>query len=640
MPGEVLEFGDYVLDLRAGELVRNGSDRMLLPDQPFRVLAALVRRPGELVTREDLRRELWDGDTFVDFEHGLNSTIKRLREALGDSAAAPRYIETLPRRGYRFIAPVVAVNGRRAEPHLEAPVTPSVPSPSGSALVAPAASNRRRSRILTLALVACAIVATAFIAIKSLRRDVKPWLREPPIIVVLPFTNLSPEDDSDVFVDGLTEEVILNLAVIDGLQVRSRMSSFAFKGRPRNLREVSKELGATIVVEGSVLGSGPRKRINVQVVHVASDVLLWADQFDRELKSSGDVFDILDEIARAIVNNLRLTLGRGQRRYDLDMATYELYLKGRALMARRGIPSLEEAAELFQQVVARDPTCAPAFAGLANSYALMLAPTSSRLSFAEVHPKLRSAAMRARALDPLLAEAHAAMGWVYSHEHDWVNAERSFEAAIKRNPSLTHIYANYSISTLQPLGNFAEALKVLQVALRNDPKSLEVLREIGTVQLYAGRYSDAIDTFQRIVDIDRAFPFALLYLGRALTFAGKPAEAAVALEAIDGRDLGRFMAPRTKRSVWLAKPYVVLGRRAEAETLVAEHEDSDSSLAVIHAALGDTERMFEALERMAVNEPHHIGRIVLQPEIAAHAADPRFMAFRTRFKLPAVVPQF
>lgn len=619
---QVLEFGDFTLDLQAGELVRPGGDRVLLPEQPFRVLAALVRRPGDLVTREDLQQELWSDNTFVDFEHGLNSTIKRLREALGDSAVAPRYIETLPRRGYRFIAPVVPVNGPGTEP-------------SSAPAAVPSAPNRARRRPGATAWGALGAVALVSVAVLFLFGPVAPWRPEQPIIAVLPFTNHSSETESDVFVDGLTEEVISNLAVIEGLQVRSRTSSFAFKGKPRNLADVREQLGATHVIEGSVLGSGSRKRINVQLVEVGTDLTVWAQPFERDVESSNDVFVILDEISRAIVNKLRLSLGRGQRRYDLDLETYERYFKGRSLIARRGIPSAEDAADLFQQVVTRDPTFAPAHAGLATAYAFMMAPTSSRLSFAVAQPVLRAAAVKAIEVDPLLAEAHAAMGWVYSHEHAWTNAQRSFERAIELNPSLTQAYTNYSISTLQPMRKFDEALAIMRTAQQNDPLSLEVRREIGTLQLYAGRYADSIDTLQRVVTVDPEYPFAALYLARALTFAGRLAEALPLLERIDGRHLGRFKAPRGQRTVWLAQAYVVAGRRAEAEKLLAEHADSDSSLAVIHAALGNTDRMFEALERMATGQPHHLGRILLQPEIAAHGADPRLTAFRARFNLEA-----
>lgn len=632
---DFVRFGVFDLDLRAGELWRNGGgDRVLLPEQPFRILAALVRRPGELVTREDLRHELWPDDTFVDFEHGLNSAIKRLREVLGDSATAPRYIETIPRRGYRFIAQVVPLNGQSTDTAGEvSPKKPSAPphtvESSGPAAAPSTSQPRAGLSRLVYALAACLLVVALLAAVGL----VSSWRREPPTIAVLPFTNLSADPESELFVDGLTDEIIQNLAVIQGLEVRSRTSSFAFKDKPRNLRAVGEQLGATLVVEGSVVGSGTKKHINAQLVEVAGDVPLWAGQFDRDIQSSADLFVVLDEISRAIVNKLRLTLGRGQRRYDLDLNTYELSLKGRALLAQADIPDLEKAAELFQQVLAIDPAFAPAHAGLANAYALMSEPTSSQMSFEAAHAILRQAAFKARELDPLLAEAHAAMGWVYSRELDWANAERSFQQALELNPSLTNIYRSYSISTLQPLGKLDEALRILQVALKNDPLSLEMQREIGHVHMLAGRYTDAIEAFKRVRAVDPEFPFADTHLFRSLIFAGRSAEAMPLLERLDGRNLGRFNALHSQNA-WAAQGYVKTGRRSEAEAMAEGHDGSPSGLAFILAALGENDRALDALERMALVEPHHVPRMLVQPEMAALRGDPRFAALRRRFKLP------
>jgi TolB-like protein/Tfp pilus assembly protein PilF len=454
---------------------------------------------------------------------------------------------------------------------------------------------------------------------------------EQPIIAVLPFKNLSAEPESDYFVDGLTDEIIRNLAVLQGLQVRSSTSSFAFKDKPRNLRDVGEQLGANLVVEGSVLRLGNRLRINARLIEVAGDIPLWSDQFDRELK---DVFAIQDDISTAIVNKLRLTLDRGQRRYDTNVEAYELYLKGHTLVGRRGIPNLEKAAELFQQVLAKDPAFAPAQAGLANAYALMSAPTSSNLSFETAQAILRPAAIRARDLDPLLADAHAAMGWVYSRERDWRNAEKAFQRAIELNPSLTETYTSYSSSTLIPLGKLDEALRVLRMALRNDPLSLDLQREIGEVQFLAGRYTEAVATLERVHTLEPDFPFVESWLGRALTFAGRPAEALPILEKLDGHNLGRFKAPQARRAPWLAQAYVMTGRRAEAEALGAEHDDSPADRATIYAVLGDKDRAFEVLERLAVVQPHHIGSILRNPEMAVLRGDPRLTALRARFDLP------
>jgi TolB-like protein/tRNA A-37 threonylcarbamoyl transferase component Bud32 len=379
---------------------------------------------------------------------------------------------------------------------------------------------------------------------------------ERPVIAVLPLQNLSAEPDSDYFVDGLTDEIIRNLAVIKGLEVRSRTSSFAFKGKPRNLRDVGQQLGVNLVVEGSIMRSGSRLRINAQLIQIAGDVPLWAERFDRELN---DVFAIQDEISRAIVNKLRLTLGRGQRRYDTNLEAYELYLKGRAVVVRRGTSNAQEAAELFEQVIASDPAFAPAYAGLVDAYAFMSMeiqgiPSETALS------SMRPVAVKALEIDPLLAEAHAAMGLLHSRERDWENAQRSFQRAIQLNATLTRTYTNYVTSTLIPLGRVDDAARLLEEALRADPLSLDVRRELAMVQIIAGRYEEAIANLQRVRAVDPDFPFADLFLARALTFAGRLPEAL---------RLWETWKAEPGRQFWMAHAYVMAGRRAEVEKIAA-----------------------------------------------------------------------
>jgi eukaryotic-like serine/threonine-protein kinase len=444
-----------------------------------------------------------------------------------------------------------------------------------------------------------------------------------PVIAVLPLKNLSAEPESDYFVDGLTDEIIRNLAVIQGLQVRSRTSSFAFKDKPRNVREVGELLAVNLVVEGSMLRAGNKLRVNAQLVQVAGDVPLWAERFDRELK---DVFAIQDEISLAIVNKLRLTLGRGQRRYDTNTEAYELYLKGRTLLERMDLREASaRSAELFQQVIDTDPSFAPAHAGLANAYAAM---SHNRLfhgiSSAQAHPIMRSAALKALQLDPLLAEAHAAMGYVYSREFDWPKADQSFRRAIDLNPSLTQSYTLYSRTTLWPLGKLAEAERLLQQATAADPLSLDLQRETAAVQFYIGRYGEAIKTLQRIQAVDPDFPWIDWLLARALTFAGRPADALAVHES------SRMPGSDTE---WDAHAYVMTGRRDEAERLAAKHQDYPHRRAIIYAALGDGDRTFEALDQLALLEPHRVVDLLSYPELAALRSDPRFAALRRRFNL-------
>jgi TolB-like protein len=448
--------------------------------------------------------------------------------------------------------------------------------------------------------------------------DVRP--AERPMIAVLPLKNLSAEPDSDYFVDGLTDEIIRNLAVIEGLEVRSRTSSFAFKDKTRNLRDIGEQLGVNLIVEGSVMRSGSRLRINAQLVQVAGDVPLWAERFDREIK---DVFAIQDEISRAIVNKLRLRLGSGQRRYETNLDTYELYLTARAVVARNDTPSARRAAELFEQVIARDPAFAPAYAGLVDAYAFM-SREIQEIPFEAVLSRMRPAAVKALELDPLLAEAHAAMGLLYSRERDWANAQRSFQRAIELNPSLTRTYTTYAISTLAPLGNLDEAARLLEEALRADPLSLDVRRVLANVQIMAGTYEEAIANLQRVRTVDPGFPYGDLLLARALTFAGRLAEALPLWETRKEQPGWQF---------WMAHAYVMAGRRAEVERMAAAHEHP-YRLAIIYAALGDKDRALQALDRAADVLPQRVALLLMYPEMAPLRGDARFAAVRRKLGLP------
>jgi TolB-like protein/thioredoxin-like negative regulator of GroEL len=441
-----------------------------------------------------------------------------------------------------------------------------------------------------------------------------------PVIAVLPFKNLSAAPDSGYFVDGLTGEIIRNLAVIEGMDVRSQTSSFFFKDKPRNLREVGDQLRTNLVVEGSVLRAGNRLRINAQLVRVSDDVPLWSERFDRGLE---DVFSIQDEISRAIVNRLRLTLGRGQRRYNTNLEAYELYLRAHALIDRRGNENAQHAAALFEQVIAKDSAFAPAYAGLTHAYAYMSMEIPG-LPYEEALARMRPAAAKALELDPLLAEAHAAMGMTYARERQWENARQSFRRAIELNPSLTQIRTNYSSSTLLPLGRLDEAERLLDAALQIDPLSLAVRRELANLQIISGRYDEAIANLKRVRAVDPDFTFADLFLARALTFSGRLAEAWPVWETRKEQPGWQF---------WMANAYVMSGQRSEVERMIAVHEHP-YRLAVLYAALGDNDRAFEALNRATDLLPHRVALLLVYPEMAPLRGDPRFNELRKKLNLP------
>ena len=438
-------------------------------------------------------------------------------------------------------------------------------------------------------------------------------------IAVLPFVNASSDPGNDDFIDGLTSEVIRNLAVIDGLQVRSQTSSFFFKDRPRDMRQVAKQLDVAFVVEAYVQRIGNQLRINAQLVRVPDDVPVWSNRFDRTLD---DVFAIQDEISLAIVSELRLTLGPDQRRYQTSLAAYDLYLRGRALVARRGPESAERAAQLFEQVIAIDREFAPAYAGLADAYGAM----AWEIDGAEKAPAgMRPAAVKALQMGPELAEAHAAMAGAYAREFDWANATSSFERAIKLNPNLSQIPTSYSGSTLLPLGQTAKALEILAGAMKMDPLSLAVKRELGRAQFFAGHYEEAIVNLRQIIAADPDFTYAANLLARSLTFAGRPEEAIALWES---------RPQPTDWELWLMPAYLKEGRRADVDRLLNLPRNAHPyRQALNYAALGDKDRTLEALARAAVVAPQRTAAVLAYPEMSLLRGDPRLDQLRKRFNL-------
>jgi tetratricopeptide (TPR) repeat protein len=310
--------------------------------------------------------------------------------------------------------------------------------------------------------------------------------------------------------------------------------------------------------------------------------------------------------------------GEERQRDDINLDTYEMCVRAHALLDRRGMPSAQLAAELFERAIARDRCFAPAYAGLATAYVFWSFPYRG-ISFDKAFPVMRPAAVKALQLDPLLAAAHSAMAWVYTYERDWVKAENAFKEALRLNPSLIQTYTSYSLALLQPHQRYDEALRLLHVALRHDPSSLTVQRQIGEIQILAGRYSEAVDTLRRVAEVEPDFPFVQTYLANAEIYNGNVAE------AIQRLDQGY---------PWLAQAYVMSGKRAEAERLADEWKEYPFRLAIIAAALGDADRAAGAVEQAAVNEHHRIGWLLVQPELAPVRDHPRVVAIRKAFNLP------
>jgi len=435
-------------------------------------------------------------------------------------------------------------------------------------------------------------------------------------IAVLPLKNLSPDASNEYFVDGLTDQIIRDLSVIEGLAVRSQTSSFVFKNVPRNLGEVRKQLGVDYILEGSVLREGRRLRINAQLVRVRDDFMLWSGRFDRELT---DVFAIQDDISSSVVNNLRLRLGHTRRRYETSMEAYDLYLQARALRVQ-GPPGIVQGIGIFEQAIAKDPSFAPAYAGLGSAYALRSIQFQVDHAPDELQ-KMRTAADKAIELDPLLADAHEALGLVYSRYGQFEQAEKNFRSAIQLDPNRAITYTEFALYLLRVLGRNNEAIQLLRIAQRADPLSPEVQSAMGFLLIAAGRFNEAVEHCHKMSAEDalKKVCKARVRLGQ-----GNFSEAIQLLVEEDGNPARRG---------FLGYAYARAGRRDEAEKMAAVTGYANEK-ALIFAGLADKERTFEALDGMAVMGPQWVGIYLNLPELALLRGDRRLKAFRKKVGLP------
>jgi TolB-like protein len=470
-------------------------------------------------------------------------------------------------------------------------------------------TNRpRRSRLgLTVALAGLA-VALGVIGWRLVRQT-----NTPIAIAVLPFENLSHDPANDYFADGLTDELIRNLSIIDGLSPRSRTSSFAFKGKPRNVREAGTELAADYILEGSVLRAGQQLRINAQLIRVRDDFPIWSGKFDRELT---DVFAIQDEISLGIVNSLRLKLGGGRRRYETSVEAYDSYLRARAFEIHFGLD--DPVIGLYEEAIAKDGSFAPAYAGLAAAYAYISATFPNLDRRDDELAKMRAAAEKAISLDPLLAEGHAALAMAYARDGQWEQSEKSFRHAIELDPSRSASYDVFAMYLLLVLGRSEEALHQLRVAERIDPLSSEVQSRLAYVLISGGHYDEAASHCEKL---SADYHQRSECLGRARVGQGRTGEAIQVLATVSNRG-------------YLGYAYAKAGRREDAEKVAADIAPNPFNQALVFAGLGDRDRTLDALERMDVLGPVRIGRTLTFPEFAFVRGDPRVKALRKKVGLP------
>jgi TolB-like protein/DNA-binding winged helix-turn-helix (wHTH) protein/Flp pilus assembly protein TadD len=626
----VLRFDGFELDVRAAELRKDGI-KLRLQGQPIQVLATLLNSPGELVTREQLRAQVWPAETFVDFDHSLHNSIARLREALGDSAGTPRYIETLPRRGYRFIGAVERAGMEKSQP--SAPTEPS--------REAPVLAVRGKSRaILIPVLVMLVVVAAVLVLILTLshRAAATPLVRS---IAVLPLANFSGDPAQEFFVDGMTDELITDLAKIGSLRVISRTSVMGYKGTKKGLPEIARELNVDGIVEGSVTRSGQRVRVTAQLLYGPTDKHLWAETYERDL---GDVLTLQSEVAQAIAQQVRAQVTpQQQARFGatrpVNPEAYDAYLKGRYYLSTQftSAQALNKAKTYFEEAIQKDPGFASAYSGLADAYIFLAMfrqmPAESAYRSAE------EADRHALALDDSIGEIHdtlAVLNWRYNW--DWDAAERELNKAIALAPSYICAHEDRA-EYLAFRGRRSEAEAEMTKIRAFDTSIGSTLTE-AAVDYQLRDFDRLLEASRRGVALNPNEWLEHYYLGIGYEGTGKQLESIAEYQkavTLSGGD--------QDASAELAHAYAGVGRRAEAQKILRdalkgfEQESTKVNvspyfIATLYAALGDKDSAFNFLEKAYREKSLDISwHLKADLRIDNLRSDPRFQSLLRRVGL-------
>ena len=653
LPANSVRFGVFEFDLRSGELRKHGI-RIKLQEQPCQILAILLEHHGEIVTREDLQRRLWPSDTFVDFDHSLNTAVMRLREVLSDSSDNPRFIETLPRRGYRFVAPVEERAASLTETTQtqtgEAGVSqsflakddPTLPllSPELPATAAKAVGRVSRRMVMSGAVFLLGIVLAGGLGARYLRKTsvVAAPAAQITSLVVLPFENLSADKDQAYFADGMTDELIAHLAKIRSLRIISRTSSMEYKGTHKTLSQIARDLNVDALVEGTVLRSGDRVRITAELVQVATDRHLWAESYESQL---GDILNLQSHVASAIVNEIRIKLTpedqvRLASTRPVSTQSYENYLKGRYYWNKRSQEGLTKAINYFQVAIEKDPNYALAYAGLADCYSIIGSVIVGTVPAAEVAPKARAAALKSLELDNTLAEAHTSLATVrFNYDWDWNSAASGFRRAVELNPSYATAYQRNSLY-LMSMGRTTESIAEMNRAHDLDPLSTSTNFSLGSRLYMAREYDQAIEQLRNTIDMDPDFLLPHLVLGQA--YEQKKAYDQAITELRRAADISQNSPPALAA---LARTYAVAGRTTEARNLLDQlmrqskkQYVSPFYVAIVYAGLGEKEQALDWLEKAYGDHSNAIVFLKVDPQLDTLRSNPRFHELQRKLRLP------
>lgn len=624
---ETLRFGVFEFNTRAGELRKQGI-KIRLRGQPVEILALLLARPSDVVTREELQKELWPADTFVDFEHGLNAAMKRLRAALDDNPENPRFVETLPRLGYRFIAPVERLERPRA-----AGASGAQEPPNSRAQVS--------SRLIAFAVLAIVVAAGVALGLNvdgwRDRLFSRPRAARIHSIAVLPLENLSGNPDQDYFADGVTDALITELGRVSALRVISRQSVMRYKGSQKPLPEIARELKVDALVEGSVLRSGDRVRVVANLIDASNDQHLWAEMYDRQQR---DILALQSDFAASIARELQAKLTPQERAQlakarPLDPEAHEAYLKGLYFWNKFNIPGLEKSVQYFQQAIDKDRSYAQAYAGLSAAYSIL--GNFGDLPPREAYPKAEAAARKALEIDEGLSAAHSQLGWsTLFYDRDWAQAEREFRRAIQVNPSNANAYDGLAVY-LAALGRFDEARAEIKRARDLDPLSLIINADVGLVLVLSRQYDQAIDQLQKTLEMDANFPPTYWMLAHVYEAKGAQEEAyqmylkSMILAGTSSEFLTPFEQSHARggwRAAWQKDVDLSLHYRATGG------EPNAYWLAESYARLGDKDHALDWLLKASDERFYMVVFAQVDPRFDALRSDPRFAELLRRIGLP------
>jgi TolB-like protein/DNA-binding winged helix-turn-helix (wHTH) protein/Tfp pilus assembly protein PilF len=628
-----VRFGVFEADLRTGEL-RKGGSKIRLQEQPFQVLALLLERRGDTVTRDELRNRLWSADTFVDFDHGLNKAINKIRETLGDSASSPRFIETVARRGYRFIADVAVVDEAAVDTS-EASAGNLVPEERQPDEPLPNPGLHRRSAWwLPLALGLALTLASLLLLVWVLEFGGRSSsaIRS---LAVLPLENLSGDASQEYFADGMTDELIATLGQISALRVISRTSVMPYKRVRKPLPEIARELNVDAVVEGTVMRSGGQVRITAQLIEARADRHLWSETYQGDLR---DMLTLQKKVARAIASQIQINVNPQEQatlKTDkaVDPEAYEAYLKGRYFWNKRTADALNTAKDYFGQAIAKDPAYAQAYSGLADTYALLGDWQYAVMAPAEALPRAKVAAIKALELDNRLGEAHTSLAFCLDgFDWDFASAEQEFRRGVELNPGYATAHHWYAWH-LSLLGRDREALAEMRKAENLDPLSLVINADLAELLLIAHLADESVQQSRKTIQMDASFGLAHNQLGQALLQKGMLDEAIVELRKAIQSSGGSATGTAN-----LARAYAVSGSRKEAVQLLTDLKTRSSpghsyapEIASIYAALGDRDQAMTWLEKGY--EGRFNPGVLIRPGFDPLRSDPRFQALVRRVGL-------